>query len=117
MSKKLRNDIFLCLGILGLALIVFVIFKANLKDGNYVNVVVDGKITQSYALKEDVNTILVTEKGNNTLVIKDGQVFIQNADCPDKICVAHQKISKTGETIVCLPHKLVVEITENEKKD
>jgi hypothetical protein len=51
------------------------------------------------------------------LVIKDGKAFIQNADCPDKICAEHKPISKTGETIVCLPHKLVIEITENEEND
>ena len=32
------------------------------------------------------------------------------ADCPDKICVNTGKISKIGETIVCLPHRVVVEI-------
>jgi hypothetical protein len=115
--KNIKNDIFLCLGILCLAIIAFLIFKLNLKDGGYVNVIVGGKVTASYTLKEDINTVLITEKGNNTLVIKDGKAFIQNADCPDKICAEHKPISKTGETIVCLPHKLVIEITENEEND
>ena len=117
LNKKHRNDILLLLGILCLALIGFIIFKINLKEGGYANVLVDGKVTQSYSLKEDVKTVIVTEKGNNTLVIANGKAYIQSADCPDKICVSHRKISKTGETIVCLPHKLVIEITENEKND
>ncbi len=96
-----------------MALIGFIIFKINLKDGGYANVLIDGKLTQSFNLKEDIKTVIVTEKGNNTLVIENGKAFIQNADCPDKICAKHRKISKTGETIVCLPHKLVIEITEN----
>lgn len=96
-----------------MALIGFIIFKINLKDGGYANVLIDGKLTQSFDLKEDIKTVIVTEKGNNTLVIENGKAFIQNADCPDKICANHRKISKTGETIVCLPHKLVIEITEN----
>ena len=33
-----------------------------------------------------------------------------DADCPDKLCVKTGRISKTGETIVCLPHRVVVEI-------
>jgi hypothetical protein len=32
------------------------------------------------------------------------------ADCPDKLCVHQKAISATGETIVCLPNKVVVEI-------
>ena len=117
LNKKLKNDILLCLVLVCLALIGFVIFKLNLKDGSYVNVIIDGKVTQSFSLNKDVNTVLLTKNGNNTLVIKNNEAFIQNADCPDKICVNHKKISKTGETIVCLPHKLVIEITENNNND
>ena len=32
------------------------------------------------------------------------------ANCPDEICVHHKPISKNGETIVCLPNKVVVVI-------
>ena len=46
--------------------------------------------------------------------IQDGQVFISEADCPDGLCVNTGKISKTGQTIICLPHKLVIEITDSE---
>ena len=46
------------------------------------------------------------------LADKDGSVTVQDADCPDKICEKHRAINRTGETIICLPHKLVVEIKE-----
>ena len=36
------------------------------------------------------------------------------ADCPDQYCVEHAAIDKVNETIVCLPHKVVLEITEGE---
>jgi hypothetical protein len=32
------------------------------------------------------------------------------ADCPDGLCVKQHKIDKTGQTIVCLPHRVVIEI-------
>ncbi len=35
---------------------------------------------------------------------------MKEADCPDKVCVGMRRISKSGETIVCLPHKLVIAI-------
>ena len=53
---------------------------------------------------------VVNEFGVNKITIKDGQVFMKEADCPDQYCVKHRTISKTNETIVCLPHKLVVEV-------
>ena len=48
----------------------------------------------------------------NIIIIKDGKASMAKADCPDKICVNHAAISKKGETIVCLPHKVVVEVVD-----
>ena len=115
LNKKHRNDIFLVLGVLCLALIGFIIFKTNLKTGSYVNVLINGKVTETYRLNQDIKTTILTQNGENVLVIENGEAYINSADCPDKICAKHRKISKTGETIVCLPHKLVIEITENKK--
>ena len=41
-----------------------------------------------------------------------GTYSLDKTDCPDKICVNHAAISKKGETIVCLPHKVVVEVVD-----
>ena len=46
----------------------------------------------------------------NTLVIKDGVADMVSADCPDQVCVKHTPISNAGETIICLPNKVVVTI-------
>lgn len=48
----------------------------------------------------------------NTIVIKDGCVRMEWADCENQLCVSQGKISKSGETIICLPHKVSVAITE-----
>lgn len=111
-SKKLRNDILLVAGIAIFAVLLFVIFKINLRDGNLVKVTVDNKVKHCYNFNEEGEYTISSGKKSNILVIKDGTAFIKSADCPDKICVHHRPISKVGETIVCLPHKLVVEITE-----
>ncbi len=42
--------------------------------------------------------------------IKDGQADITKAYCPDKICVDQRPVSRQGESLVCLPNKVVVEI-------
>ena len=42
---------------------------------------------------------------------------MKDANCPDKICEGHQKISYKGETIVCLPHKVVIEIVTDDSEN
>ncbi len=51
-----------------------------------------------------------TQYGYNLIEIGDEKVRVIEADCPDKIDVKQGYISKIGETIVCLPNKMVIEI-------
>ncbi len=83
------------------------------QEGAVVTVTVAGKKTAEYPLGRDFETEIVTEHGKNTLVIKDGFADVTSADCYGNDCVHQRKISKNGEIIVCLPHKLVIEITSS----
>lgn len=111
-----KNDILLATGILLLAAICFLIFSFSMKEGKYALVTVDGEQVYKHSLNEDEETVILGANSSsgeqNVLVIKDGKAFVKSANCPDKICVSHRKISKTGETIVCLPHKVVVSVVE-----
>jgi len=51
----------------------------------------------------------------NLICIQDGEVWIEEANCLNQVCVKHSKISKIGETIVCIPHKLIIEIKGDKK--
>ena len=46
----------------------------------------------------------------NTLKLSESGVFMEASDCPDQICVHPKPVLTSGESIICLPHKLVVEI-------
>lgn len=48
--------------------------------------------------------------GHNKVVIADGEVWMEEADCPDRLCVSQGKISRSGQTIICLPNKTMVTI-------
>ena len=39
---------------------------------------------------------------------------MEKADCPDQVCVRHSAISRNGESIICLPHEVVVSIEDGE---
>ena len=50
------------------------------------------------------------ENGTNLLVIQDGYAWVAEASCPDGICSSHRPICHDGESIICLPNKVVIEI-------
>lgn len=111
-NKKYKNDILLVAIILLISVVIFTIFKANQKNGELVKVIVDKEVKYCYNFNERTEVIISNDDFVNVLVVEDGQAYIKSANCPDKICVQHRPISKVGETIVCLPHKVVIEITE-----
>ena len=46
----------------------------------------------------------------NVVMINGGKVSVSEASCKNKVCVRHGAISRSGESIVCLPNRLVVRI-------
>ena len=106
-----KNDLILiiCL-ILGSACILIGVSLFS-KKGNTVVVSVDGKEVTSLPLSEDtVYNIGGFHGSENVLEIKDGKAHLTDASCPDKLCVNMGYISKAGQSIICLPNKVVVEI-------
>ena len=113
-NKKIRNDIILAAVILVIAAAGLLFVKLTKVEGNNVIVKINGVEATSYSLEDDVRYEIKTGKNNeniNVLVIKNGKAYITEADCPDGICKEYRPISYVGETIVCLPHKVVIEIT------
>ena len=82
------------------------------ENGTYVKVTVEDRLYGIYDLNADGVYEITGICGTNTLVIKDHTAYFSEADCPDVLCVKSGKKRKTGESIVCLPHKVVAEITK-----
>ena len=78
-------------------------------SASMVSVSVDGEQKQ-FDLSQDQTYTIQTEKGYNILQIQNQTATITEADCPDQICVQQKAIHHIGEMIVCLPHKVVVEM-------
>ena len=109
-KKKIRNDIILIAAVVLIAAIGFVLYLATRQSGSVAVVEIDGEHFGSYPLSEDNTVSIDTERGHNLLIIEDGAAYIKEADCPDLICADHAPILNEGETIVCLPHRVVVVI-------
>lgn len=63
--------------------------------------------------KDDVLTV-ASSAGTNVVEVQSGKVRVSEADCPNQDCVDQGWISNAGQQIVCLPHKLVVNITDED---
>lgn len=87
------------------------------EKGGEAVVYVDGEEKARYSLSENITDTIETENGTNEIEIKDGKVSMVYADCRDQICVNHVPINKEYESIICLPHKVVVEIENGEEND
>ncbi len=84
-----------------------------------VQIVRDGEVIEKYVIDKNFSKTVDISYGeyHNTIVIENGEVKMQEANCPDQLCVKSHAISKDGEMIVCLPHKLYVKMVANDSSD
>lgn len=87
------------------------------QSGASVTITVAGKTYGTYPLNQSKVIEISDDLGYNKVVIENGSVHMEDADCPDQYCVEHAAIHASHETIICLPHELVVEITGGEVSD
>lgn len=109
--KWRRADIILIAALLAVGGIFAVVLLLTTSSGDKVNVRVAGTVTASYPLNQDASYwIDGVNGGRNLLVIEDGTARIEEASCPDGVCVHTGRVKRSGQSIVCLPNQVVVEI-------
>ncbi len=114
--KLCRNDIILAAAWAAAAifLFAFLIIARGKSNGDQIVIRIDGNEYARYSLNMDEIIEIDNEHGKNTIVIENGAVRMEYADCPDGYCISKGTISANGDTIVCLPHRLVVEVVKSE---
>ena len=106
-----KGDIIILAALLCIAALIFCAIHFLTPSGDNVRIEVASKTVATLPLSEDATyNVEIGGKVTNTVEIKDNQVEVTYADCPDKICENHRAISKSGESIICLPNKVVVSI-------
>ena len=107
-----KNDIFLLtlLVILGVTLSVWIYFPSS-PGNNILEVRLNGQVQMSLPLNENTEQKISGADGaTNRFLIQDGSVKMTEASCHDHTCIDTGSIHNAGETIVCLPHRLVLAI-------
>lgn len=117
---KRRNDIILIIVLLFISAAVLVYLFFFRSGGNTVRVTIDGELYGVFSLSQNITENIPSGKEgteHNCLVIKDGRAQIRSASCPDGICVSHSPIFRNGESIVCLPNRVVVTVFTDKDAD
>ncbi len=115
--KRVRNDCILILIIILLAGSFWLMqYLSTAQKEAVLRIYQKGEFIGEYDLSQS-QTIPVTgmEDSYNLVLIEDGTVRVTDADCPDQLCMKQRSISKNGESIICLPHKLVLQIHAKEE--
>lgn len=97
------------------------IYKNYMKSSDKIALIKqDGKVIDKVNLTKFTGTKELTVKTKdghfNKIIIEKDKIRITDADCPDRVCVKTGPIAQPGDTVVCLPHKLIVTIEGNKTK-
>lgn len=111
-KKKIIYDLVLILSVLLVSLGVFLFIQGAREDGEYAVVYIGNEEVARYSLSQDGEYSL--GGGTNIITVKDGAVYMTHADCPDKLCINQGKIYLSGERIVCLPNRIMIEVEKAE---
>lgn len=112
--KKADIVLFVVLLLAGLAFTWFTSFGAT--EGSDVVVTVNGETYGTYKLSENQTVTVHVKNFTNKFIIKDGSVQMIESNCRNHVCIKEGSISTPKQSIVCLPHKLIIEIKGGETK-
>lgn len=113
MITSLRKaDILLFFSFLALAALIAALPLMR-PSGNeqMVRIISGGEVVGIYPLEKDIEVEVDRGGHLNIVSIEDKKVSMKYSDCRNQICVHTGEITRPGETIVCLPNYVIVEIT------
>lgn len=92
-----------------------VILTARLDESMYY--LITYKENRAVLVKNKEMPDIPAQESYNLVYVAGKKAQMEAADCRDQICVHHQSISGGGESIICLPHRLVAEIIGGEQDE
>ena len=110
---KTRTWLLLFAGILLLSFIIALLLPHLAPHGTIAEIYQDGVLLQKIDLQtvtEAYSFTISNHQGNNTIFVSPNQIAVQDANCPDRLCVKQGPVQTTAYPIVCLPHGLVIRL-------
>ncbi len=109
MNKKIIIAAIVLAAVAAAGAAVFLLMYSFVLPNPAAEIYQDGKLIKSVSLSEDTEFIVECDSGYNKIKVEDGKICVEEADCPDKICVRQGKINGSVP-IVCLPHRLEIRV-------
>lgn len=109
-----KRDLIFALAVILISVAYFLGIKLFAVKADTVRIMVNGELFCEKPLSENC---VIDICGTNTAVIENGSVYMKSADCPDKLCVHQGKIYDSSKKIICLPNKVVIEVTKKSDVD
>ena len=108
---KKKDIIIIALALLA-ALALYLVSQVSLgAEASVVVVTVDGEEVLRKPLAMENRYEIAQDDGSlNVIRVEDGAVFMEEANCRDVLCIRQCKMRNGAKTIVCLPHKVVVQL-------
>jgi len=84
--------------------------------GGEVDVYLNNELIDSISLNFDNENEYLGELGAVKVLVKEGKIRVIESNCPLKSCIRQGAVSRQGETIVCVPNKFLLVVTEGESR-
>ena len=91
----------------------FILVQKKQTPSPVARITLDGEVVREIPLdevEEGYSFTVESGAGTNTILVEPGRIRVSEADCPDQVCVNQGFISDGTVPVVCLPHKLMIEI-------
>jgi len=85
--------------------------------GKWAEISVDGKLIKRVLLSKTENFPVEGPAGLSEIRIADNKIWIEEAPCPHKYCQTMGKINRSGQTIICIPNRLIIKIAGKGRDD
>lgn len=109
-----KKDIIMVFIVILVSLAALFFSKIFTQSGDIVKITLNGEV---YCEKNLYENTEIQIDGTNTAIIENGEVYMDYASCPDGLCIRQGKISDSSKKIICLPNKVVIEITKKSEID
>ncbi len=112
---KNKNWIFLLGGILLISIVALFSIKHFSKTPTIANIYKDGELIKSVELKSlttPVEIPIINKDSKNIILAEPDGISMKSANCPDRLCMHQGKIHDSTAPIVCLPNRIVIQLTD-----
>ena len=112
-DKYIKTCDIIIFSVVVIALVISLLLIFLPQQGSFVEIYHSGTRIKSIPLSEDTSFSI----DGVTVKVQNGKAIISDSDCPDKLCIHSKSINRKGESIICLPNKVIVKISGESEID